>query len=55
MAAVGGVFYHVLGQGTGPGAYADAFKASVYLLAPLALAVAALVQLIPRPKPVPAS
>jgi len=55
VAAVGVVFYHVLGQGTGPGAYADAFKASVYLLAPLALAVAALVQLIPRPKPAPAS
>ncbi|MGX5187041.1 MFS transporter [Streptomyces avermitilis] len=50
VALVGVVFYHVLGQGTGTSAYADAFTASLYLLAPLALAVAALVQFIPGPK-----
>ncbi|OIK27387.1 MFS transporter [Streptomyces malaysiense] len=49
VALVGVVFYHVLGNGTGPDAYADAFRASVYLLVPFALGVAALVQLFPRP------
>ncbi|MGW4569428.1 MFS transporter, partial [Streptomyces sp. NPDC004561] len=55
VAVVGVVFYHVLNHGTGPDAFADAFRASVYLLVPLALAVAALVQLFPRPRKAPTS
>ncbi|MFE9449663.1 MFS transporter [Streptomyces sp. NPDC006739] len=50
VAAVGAIFYHVLGNAPTGQSYADGFTASLALLGPLALAVAILVQFIPRPK-----
>ncbi|MFJ9815466.1 MFS transporter [Streptomyces sp. NPDC101151] len=50
VAGVGVIFYHVLGDALSTQAYADGFVASLWLLGPLALLVAVLVQFIPKPK-----
>ena len=48
VALVGLVFYRVLGPAPAPAAYAGAFTLSQYLLAGFAVAVAGLVQLLPK-------